>query len=426
VVAQVPARELGRGLERRVRVADLVVRLVARAQALQDLHRVLERRLLDRDLLEPPEERAVLLDVLELLEGGGPDDPDRPLAQDRLDHVREVHGPAGGRPRADHGVELVDEQDRLGLLGERGHQGLEALLEVAPEARAREERAAVEAEDLRALQDLGDVLLEEPLGQALDESGLAHPGLAHEHRVVLPAAAEDLERALELGPASDQGVELALPRRLREVDRVGGERVARGTAGLVAFARGGRGLGHALRRRHLGHAVRDEVQDVEAGHPLHGQELRRVRFRLLEERGQDVADVRLLAARGLDVHDRGREHAPEGLGLLGLVLAALGEALDRVLEVLLELGAQPREVDAAGAQDLLALGVVGHRVEQVLQREVRMAAGDRLAIGDLEDELQGRAEHPCYSCSRLARRGNPFRRASSWTCATFVSATSYG
>ena len=66
VVAQVAGRELCRRFERFLRVADAMVPLVARAQPLQDLDRLLNRRLVDDDLLQPPRERAVLLDVLEL------------------------------------------------------------------------------------------------------------------------------------------------------------------------------------------------------------------------------------------------------------------------------------------------------------------------------------------------------------------------
>ena len=68
VVAQVPRRQLGRRLERRVGVLHPVVRLVAAAQPGEDADRLLDRRLVDGDLLQPPRQRPVLLDVLVLLE----------------------------------------------------------------------------------------------------------------------------------------------------------------------------------------------------------------------------------------------------------------------------------------------------------------------------------------------------------------------
>ena len=66
------------------------------------------------------------------------------------------------------------------------------------------------------LQHLGDVVLQQPLRQPLDERGLADAGVADEHRVVLAAAAQHLERALQLrgrGRSADR----ARPSRARSV-----------------------------------------------------------------------------------------------------------------------------------------------------------------------------------------------------------------
>ncbi len=66
-VGDVAAGELGRSLERIVGDVDLVMVLVALAQALEDLHRVGDRRLVDLDLLEAALERRVALEVLAVL-----------------------------------------------------------------------------------------------------------------------------------------------------------------------------------------------------------------------------------------------------------------------------------------------------------------------------------------------------------------------
>ena len=55
------------------------------------------------------------------------------------------------------------------------------------------------------------------LGQALHNGGLAHAGLAQEDGVVLAAAAEDLDDALDLGLAADEVVEDAPLGHFREV-----------------------------------------------------------------------------------------------------------------------------------------------------------------------------------------------------------------
>ena len=105
----------------------------------------------------------------------------------------------------------------LGRAAERADDRLEALLEVAAEARAGEQRAGVEREDLRVLQQLRHVVVEQPRGEAFGHRGLADAGLADEHRVVLAAPAEHFDRALQLRGAADERIELALARALGQV-----------------------------------------------------------------------------------------------------------------------------------------------------------------------------------------------------------------
>ena len=66
-------------------------------------------------LLEAPLERGVLLDVLAVLVERRRADAVQLAARERgLQHVAGVHG-AFGLAGADHGVQLVDEQDHAGL-----------------------------------------------------------------------------------------------------------------------------------------------------------------------------------------------------------------------------------------------------------------------------------------------------------------------
>ena len=88
--------------------------------------------------------------------------------------------------------------------------GLQALLELAAVLRAGEQRADVQRDDAPVAQRLGHVAGLDALGEALDDGRLADAGLADEHRVVLGAAAEDLDDAADLVVAPDDRVELAL------------------------------------------------------------------------------------------------------------------------------------------------------------------------------------------------------------------------
>ena len=96
-VGDVADREIGGGLHRLVRDLHLVVLLVALADALEDLDRLLERRLLDHDRLEAPLERRVLLDVLAVLvERRGADALQLAARQRRLEDVGGVDRALGG------------------------------------------------------------------------------------------------------------------------------------------------------------------------------------------------------------------------------------------------------------------------------------------------------------------------------------------
>ena len=150
-VGDVAVGEVGRGDERLVGDRDPVVRLVAVAQALEDLDRVGHRGLLDLDRLEAALEGGVLLEVLAVLvERGGADGLQLAAGQHRLEDRRRVDG-AFGRAGAHERVQLVDEQDDVAAGADLLEHLLEALLEVAAVAGAGDERAEVERVELLAL-----------------------------------------------------------------------------------------------------------------------------------------------------------------------------------------------------------------------------------------------------------------------------------
>ena len=156
-----------------------------------------ERRLLDLDRLEAALECGVLLDVLAVLvERGGADGLELAAGQHRLEDRRCVDGALGGTG-TDERVDLVDEQDDVAAGLDLLEHLLEALLEVAAVARPGNERAEVERVELLVWQRVGDVVVDDRLGQALDDGGLADARLTDEHRVVLGAADEDLHDPLE-------------------------------------------------------------------------------------------------------------------------------------------------------------------------------------------------------------------------------------
>ena len=245
-VGDVAVGEVRRRDERLVGDRDAVVRLVAVAQALQDLDRVRDRRLLDLDRLEAPLERGVLLEVLAVLvERGRADRLELAAREHRLEDARGVDR-ALGRAGADERVQLVDEEDDVAAGADLLQHLLQALLEVAAVAGPGDERAEVERVELLALERLGHVAADDVGGEALDDGGLADAGLADEHRVVLRAARQHLHHALDLLLAPDHRVELLVARELGEVatELVEDERAATAAPRRRAAA--------ALRRAFLG------------------------------------------------------------------------------------------------------------------------------------------------------------------------------
>ena len=100
-------------------------------------------------------------------------------------------------------------------VGDLLEHGLQPILELAAVLRARDHRAEVERDQPPVAQALGHVAADDPLGEALDDRGLADAGLADQHGVVLRAPAEHLDHAADLVVAADHRVELALARRPR-------------------------------------------------------------------------------------------------------------------------------------------------------------------------------------------------------------------
>ena len=187
-VLDVAVGQLGGGAERVVGDLAAVVRLVAVAEAAQDLHGVVDRRLLDPHLLEAPLERSVALEVLAVLVEGGRADRLQLAARQRRLQDRGRVDRALGRTGADEVMELVDEEDDVAPLHDLLHHLLQPLLELAAVLRAGDEGGQVERVDLLVLQQLGHLVGGDAVGEALDDGGLADARLADQHRVVLLAA----------------------------------------------------------------------------------------------------------------------------------------------------------------------------------------------------------------------------------------------
>ena len=303
-VGDVAVAERRRRDDRGIGDAHAVVKLVFLLEAAQDRDRVRDRRLADEHRLEAPFERGVLLDIFAIfVERSRADAVQLAARQRRLQKIAGVHR-AFGFAGADQRVHFVDEQDDLaGGLTDLIEHALQPLFEVAAILRAGDDRAHVEREQPPVLDAVGYVAVGDAQREAFGDRGLADAGLADQHRIVLGAPREDLDRAADFLVAADHRVELALARRLGQVARIFLERVV---AVLGTLRVGGAAAAQLV----------DRGVEILRGHP-----------RL----GQRCADVAVLGQRHREQDPLDGNVTVIGLlrDLLGLVEDADGVAVER-------------------------------------------------------------------------------------------------
>ena len=296
----------------------------------------------------------------------------------RLEQVRRIHRAAGGGAGADHGVDLVDEQDRAGIGLKLLDDLLEPLLEIAAIARAGKQRAHVEREHGRVAQHVGHFAVDDAARQPFGDRGLADAGIADEQRIVLRAAAQHLNGAADLGVAADQRIDLALARLLVEVDAIGVERVALllrlvAALGVVLLV----GAAHRARLRHarpLGDAVADVIDRVVARHVLLLQEIGGVALALGEDRDQHIGAGHFLAARRLHVDDGALDDALEAGGRLGVFGPVGDEIVEFGFEISDQTAAQLVQIDVAGPHHRRRILIFDQRKQEMFERGVFVVA----------------------------------------------------
>ena len=192
--------------------------LVFVAQTLENQDRFLNGRRLDFHGLETAFERGVLLDVFAIfVERGRADALHLTAAESAgLMMLRGVHR-AFGRTGADDGVQFVNEQNDVFRAADFVHDRLDAFLELAAIFRAGDHQREVERDDALVAQNFRHVARGDFLRQTFDDGGLAHARFAEQNGIVLGAAAENLDDALDFVFAADDRVHLALARDFREV-----------------------------------------------------------------------------------------------------------------------------------------------------------------------------------------------------------------
>jgi len=226
-VSDVAMTELGRRDDRAIGDRHLVVNFVAFFKPTQDGNGVFFARLFHQHFLETPLQGRVLFYVLAVLvERGRADAVQLATGQRRLEHVASVHR-AFTLARTDHGVQFVDEQNDLSfLLRQFIEQGLEPFFEFATVLGTGDQCPHVQGQQALALEAIRHFAVDDALGQALGDGGFTHARLTDQHRVVLGAALQHLDRAADFVVATNHRVELAFFGALGQVDGVFVQRLA--------------------------------------------------------------------------------------------------------------------------------------------------------------------------------------------------------
>ena len=242
-VGDIAVTERCGGNDRGVRNLDAVEDLVSRFQTTQDCNRILNRRLLDQNGLEPALECRVLFDILPVfIERRCADAVQLAARQHRLEEVAGVHR-AFGLARADNGMQLVDEEDdsAFGFL-DLGQNSFQPLFKFAAVFCARNQAAHIQREDGLILQCLRHLAGDNPLRQTFDDCRLADARFADENGVVFRFPGQNADHVSDFLITTDDGVHLLLACALDKIGAVFLQRligVLRGIGGHALVAADG-------------------------------------------------------------------------------------------------------------------------------------------------------------------------------------------
>ena len=291
-------------------------------------------------------------------------------------------------------MHLIDEQDDVVGLGGLRYHALQALLELAAIFRTGHQPGQVERPDVLAHEVLGDVAGGDLLRQPLDDGGLAHTGVTQDERVVLGTARKDLHHAGDLLLSTDDRIEFALARLLREVGAELRKHALRLATGLTlsaaaeerqtrtrttgAGARQGTLPALVLGRELLHGAADARARDAQAAQDVHSQAVALAHDGEQQMLRGDIGLVVLARQAEALLHHRYDERRECELGVLGLRLRRCGlmdlvqlleDVVVRDLEIAQRLGRHALLLLGQGEQQMLGADLGGLERSSLLFRK---------------------------------------------------------
>ena len=121
-------------------------------------------------------------------------------------------------------MQLVDEQDHVLRAANLVHHRLDPLFELTAVLRAGDHQSEIERDDFFVSQQFRHVAVGDFLGEPFRDRGFADARFTEQHRIVLRAAAKNLDHALDFIMPADNGIEFAFLGELSQVAAKGAQR----------------------------------------------------------------------------------------------------------------------------------------------------------------------------------------------------------
>ena len=206
-----------------------MVTLVFFTETFHDFDRVIDRRLVNFDLLETALQCGIFFNVLAILvHGGGSDTLHLRATEGGLNDIRSVHCPFR-RPRTHDGVKLVDEKDDVFDFANFIHHGLDPLFELTPILSTRHHECQIKGHHFLVPKNFGNIASCNFLGQPFNNRGLTNTRFPNKHRVIFSPATENLNHALDFRSTPNNRIQLT---GFCEFGQIATERLKRRSLGL--------------------------------------------------------------------------------------------------------------------------------------------------------------------------------------------------
>ena len=277
-------------------------------------------------------------------------------------------------------MEFVDKEDHgIAHALEFHDEPLHAFLELTAVLGTGDHRRHVKRNHALVREQVGNLLLHNLLRKAFDNRGLANAGFTDERRVVLLAAAEDLDKAFNFSFAPDNRVEFSRTRHRREVATEVVENRGLGLGATTGFARRLHGTLHIGIKTVLRHPVGIVLQLVK---------------RLLEILERDVVCRKDTYGRRIGLLQNGKHQVLGADILVALFLRNLRRIEKHGLRTYSKLQKAIARVAANGHEPAVrgerTLDVLAHIHEIHAKRLERLDGKARILANQAQEKVLGR------------------------------------